>query len=213
MPPTKPTPRPKSPTGIEVWRHEVSNSAVTPPDPTYVSPIIRQPSFWKKILQPRSSSNPINSENHSGKRKAKDAEMEDGVRTEMYSRSERGSGGIRGEEDVRGEGERERDRLGVEEEERGGSSMEIASGESDERDGLKERMERLERARRLLDGGGGRVKAKTLAWRTEAYRDRVGEKDEIEPGPQRAVLEFGKGYTAHQQEAHEWPRLQNTSTM
>lgn len=51
---------------------------------------------------------------------------------------------------------RDEDLLGVEDEEdgRGGSSMEIASGDSDEVGGLKDKLERLERAKRLLEGKG-----------------------------------------------------------
>lgn len=71
-------------------------------------------------------------------KKPKDAD----VRTEMYSTTE----GDRSR-DGKNSGEA-RDCGGLGE----GSSMELESG-SGERGGLKGRMERLERARRLLDGG------------------------------------------------------------
>ncbi|RDL36828.1 uncharacterized protein BP5553_06180 [Venustampulla echinocandica] len=139
MPPPQ---RSKHQTCIEVWRNEVS--AHTPASPTY-APQIQRPSFWRRLLRPRSfNSHSSNEEmgNGSGFIKRAKKSKEADVRTEMYSQSEedrskrRGNGGEAEDGDVRD-----------------GSSMELASG-SDEFGGLRGRMERLERARRLLDGGG-----------------------------------------------------------
>jgi hypothetical protein len=96
--------------------------------------VIRQPSFWKKVLKTRSWPSIRVEET---KREAQN------VRTEMYDGREKGEGdgGLR----VPGDGDGERERS------RGGSSMEICSVES-EMNGLKERRERLERAARLLNG-------------------------------------------------------------
>jgi hypothetical protein len=140
-----PLPKPKSPSRIEVWRKEVSASTTsfTPTEAEYIAPVIRQPSFWKKVLKKRSR--------HSIRVEETKREGQN-VRTEMYDGRERGEGegGLRVPGD--GDGERERSR---------GSSMEICSVES-EMDGLKERRERLERAARLLNGEakkeGGRRK-------------------------------------------------------
>jgi hypothetical protein len=132
-----PLPKPKSPNRIEVWRKEVSASTTsfTPTEAEYIAPVIRQPSFWKKVLKNRSRPS-IRVEE--AKRKVEDEGQN--VRTEMYDGREKGDGegGLR----VPGDGDGD---------DRGGSSMEIGSVES-EMNGLKERRERLERAARLLDG-------------------------------------------------------------
>jgi hypothetical protein len=131
-----PLPKPKSPNRIEVWRKEVSASTTsfTPTKAEYIAPVIRQPSFWKKVLKKRS---------RPSIRVEETKQEGQNVRTEMYDGRERGEGdgGLR----VPGDGDGERERS------RGGSSMEICSVES-EMNGLKERRERLERAARLLNG-------------------------------------------------------------
>ncbi|KAH8657437.1 hypothetical protein BGZ60DRAFT_130899 [Tricladium varicosporioides] len=172
MPPSKPPPRQKSPTSIEVWRHEVSESALPPSSPSSPSPspeLKRQPSFWKKILPSRSRSSTtvephvqINGhavqeggpgKHHTNKRKGSDT-PEPGVRTAMYNKAY--SNRSRLKDMSNPQNVRDEDLLGVEDEEdgRGGSSMEIASGDSDEVGGLKDKLERLERAKRLLEGKG-----------------------------------------------------------
>jgi hypothetical protein len=141
-----PLPKPKSPNRIEVWRKEVSASTTsfTPTEAEYIAPVIRQPSFWKKVLKKRSRPSIRVEET---KREGQN------VRTEMYDGREKGEGDAGLRVPGNGDGERERSR--------GGSSMEICSVES-EMDGLKEKRERLERAARLLNGEakkeGGRRK-------------------------------------------------------
>jgi hypothetical protein len=131
-----PLAKPKSPNRIEVWRKEVSASTTsfTPTETKYIAPVIRQPSFWKKVLKKRSRPSIRVEET---KREGQN------VRTEMYDGREKGEG--EGALRVPGDGDGERERS------RGGSSMEICSVES-EMNGLKERRERLERAARLLNG-------------------------------------------------------------
>ncbi|KAE9381513.1 hypothetical protein N431DRAFT_425086 [Stipitochalara longipes BDJ] len=124
-------PKPKFPGRIEIWRHEVAS--FTPTETEYLQPLIRQPSFWKKIMRRDSKSS------SSGKSKLKSqGDGKDSVKTEMYE--EKGvDDGLRVLEHG---GE-----LGRE------SSMEIASGES-ELGGFRERKERLERAAKLLNESG-----------------------------------------------------------
>lgn len=129
-------PRPKSPSRIEVWRHEVSACSPSPPPLT-----IKPPSFWKKILGGgrKSKSLEISNTTVSGPGKeGKDGE--ESVKTEMYS-----SAGSREAEDKGAKGDGD------------GSSMDLEGGSDGGIGGaLRGRAERLERARRLLESGGGK---------------------------------------------------------
>jgi hypothetical protein len=130
-------PKPKSPTRIEVWRHEVASTAsFTPSETEYLAPPIRQPSFWKKVLRRDSKS----SNRDSARRSKSQGEVKDSAKTEMYDPAEKEDEGQRVPEQ---EGEMARE----------GSSMEIGSAES-ELGGLRERRERLERAAKLLNESG-----------------------------------------------------------
>jgi hypothetical protein len=130
-------PKPKSPTRIEVWRHEVASSAsFTPSESGYLAPPIRKPSFWKKILRRNSNSSNFGT----GRRSKSYGDGKDSVKTEMYDPVEKEEEGLRVSEQA---GETRR----------GGSSMEIGSAES-ELGGLRERRDRLERAAKLLNGSG-----------------------------------------------------------
>ncbi|KAH6671227.1 hypothetical protein B0J14DRAFT_564914 [Halenospora varia] len=209
MPSPKPPPRQKSPTSIEVWRHEVSESALPPSSPSSPSPspeLKRQPSFWKKILPSHSRSSTTvephvqinghavqeggSSKLHTNKRKGSDT-PEPGVRTAMYNKAYSNRSRLKDMSSYPQDGSnpqeaRDEGLLGVEEEEdgQGGSSMEIASGDSDEVGGLKDKMERLERARRLLEGkgrgnasgGGGRGNGRSAEFVAQATYSRASRK-------------------------------------
>jgi len=137
-------PKPKSPTRIEVWRHEVASTAsFTPSQSEYLAPPIRQPSFWKQILRRE----PKLSDSGTCRRSNSHGDAKDSVKTEMYDPMEKEDEGL---------GVPERDR----ESGREGSSMEIGSAES-EAGGLRERKSRLERAAKLLNATGkGKEKGK-----------------------------------------------------
>ena len=122
----------KSPDRIEIWRQEVSLScsAVEAAETTsFPAPVIRQPSFWKKILRRDSTK--------SGKEEGKEGV----VKTGMYEAHE----GLKDLGDEAPDG----DEICW-----AGSSMGI-SAES-ELAGFRPRRDRLERAQRLLNHGSGK---------------------------------------------------------
>jgi hypothetical protein len=135
---------PKSPARIEVWRNEVSACEHPGGYPSFQGPIIRQPSFWNKILRRNSKAHGQTekpTERYAGKamgkrKESSKEEPESGVRTEMYNGPVKDKVG----------------QLRVDEEgvRTAGSSMDLGSEQSG-LEGLRERRERLERAARLLN--------------------------------------------------------------
>jgi hypothetical protein len=127
-------PAPKSPTRINIWRHEVSSCASATDLPSPQKPKSRQPSIFKRILKRRARAPDGDNANQKGEKEQK---------TEMYDGGRDETGERRSQEDA-------------------DSSMALGSGESDVvNEGLRARKERLERAARLLNGNGQRGQGKT----------------------------------------------------
>lgn len=145
---------------IEIWRNEVESQTSSQSGGTidvgWSAPVVRQPSFWRRIFGLANggiaSGNGSGSGSGSGSGRSRSIGRKIGLvkedieRTGMYnvrsrSKDEVGSRGLEGRRASRGKD--------------GGSSMEIDDGEETGRDGLMRKKNRLERASKLLGKNEG----------------------------------------------------------